>query len=124
MTFYTLAKVNVLCGPNDHRIGVSKGWSYVNIIISSIAYSFPFDINDNGGYDYNHSSSHLIMGVPLFSVGAILTIIFLHYDSLFCCCCDCCLGEEQVVIHDPSNPEANLVWKDGKVQRRLFLKVS
>ena len=31
MTFYTLSKVNVLCGPNDHRIGVSRVWSYDKI---------------------------------------------------------------------------------------------
>ena len=120
MTFYTLSKVNVLCGPNDHRIGVSRVWSYVNIIISSMAYFV-------GIYWISFYSSRkylfiLKIGGPLYVMGVILTIIFLHYDSLFCCCCDCCLGEEQVVIHDPSNPGANLVWKNGQVENvTIFL---
>ena len=123
MTFYTLAKVYVLCGPNDHRIGVSRGWSYVNIIISTLSYSvgiYWFSV-------YSRQVRHnyiaiLVMGGPIFAIGVILNIIVLHYDSLFCCCCDCCLGEEQVVIHDPSNPGANLVWRDGQVT--LLLHVS
>lgn len=39
VTFFTVSKVNVLCGPYDHRIGISKGWTYANIITSTIAYT-------------------------------------------------------------------------------------
>lgn len=130
MTFYTLAKVNPLCGPIDHRIGVSKVWSYVNIIISTIAYSaglYWLSISNRlfryNAYD-NIARYILIMGVPLYAIGVLLTIIFLHYDSLCCCCCDCCLGEEQVVIHDPSNPEANLVWRDRQAENYNHFSLS
>ena len=116
MTFYTLAKVNVLCGPIDHRIGVSKGWSYANILISSIAYSVGIYLLPTNEHDRDDFVIMVVMVVPLFAIGALLTIIFLYYDSLCSCCCDCCLGEEQVVIHDPSNPEANLVWRDGQAE--------
>ena len=55
--------------------------------------------------------------VPLYMFAALFTLIFLHYDTCCCasCCCDCCLGEEQVVIHDPSNPDDNLVLRDREV---------
>ena len=115
-----MSKVNVLCGQTDHRIGISKGCSYANIIIATIAYSVGIhwlksvDVPNGPGF------LTLIFGVPLFAIGTLLTIIFLHHGSLCSCCCECCLGEEQVVIHDPSNPGANLVWRDGQVT--LFKK--
>ena len=114
-----MSKVNVLCGPSDHRIRISKGWTEANIILSIIAFAcgiYWLSVNTQSGeryWDYI-----LYIGGPLFVIGVFLTIIFLHYDSLCCCCCDCCLGEEQVVIHDPSNPELNLVWRDGQVTLR------
>ena len=110
VTFYTVSKVKILRSLTDHRIGVSKGWSYTNIVISTIAYSVGIHwlqvYSNDGG---------VLLGVPLFVIGTLLTIIFLHYDSLCCCCCECCFGEEQVVIHDPSNPGTTLVWRDGQV---------
>ena len=118
MTFYTVSKLNVLCGPTDHKIALSRGWSYENLLLSIIGFA--------GGtywlsvYDIHEGDSWgliLIIGGPLYMLAVIFTVTFLHYDCCCCasCCCDCCLGEEQVVIHDPSNPEANLVWRNKQV---------
>ena len=120
VSLYTVSKVNVICGPIDHRIGVSKGWTYANIILSTIAFSggiYWLSVNT----DFTFWVIILMAGGP-FTIGVILTIIFLHYDSLCCCCCDCCLGEEQVVIHDPSNPGVNLVWRDGQVTKITYIR--
>ena len=58
----------------------------------------------------------LLVGVPLYILGAGLTALILWYDSL-CCqwCCTCCLGEAELVVFDPSHPEAYLVLQDGQV---------
>ena len=126
VSFYTVSKVNVLCGPPDHRIGLSKAWSYANIIISTIAYSggLYWISPDSSVLGYwegtrwmgrvprwqNVKLRMLYCGWLTFTIGTLLTIIFLHYDALCCC-----LSEEQVVIHDPSNPRANLVLRDRQV---------
>ena len=102
MTCYTLSKVNVIFGPNDHKIGVSKVWSYVNIFISTISFIgliFFDGTNWKIGLekslpDFNFTEYWAILmygGLPLFVTGSALTIIFLHYDTVCCsCCCDCC----------------------------------
>ena len=119
MTFYTVAKVNFICGPTDHKIGLSKGWSYANILISSTAFaggiSWYVVVGSHRWQGIGLLFTLLTVGVPLYIWAILFTVTFLHYDTIFCCCCDCFLGEEQMVIHDPSNPEANLVLKDGKV---------
>ena len=115
VTFYTVAKGNVICGRTDHKIGLSKGWSYANLLLSTICFA--------GGtywisvYDTKFGNEAiLLLGGPLYISAAFFTVIFIHYDCCCAsCCCDCCIGEEQVVIHDPSNPEANLVWRNKQV---------
>ena len=119
VTFYTASKTNGLCGSTDQKLGLSKGWSYVNFLLSTITFaggtywlsSFPYVFK--GYYDMNI----LVIGWPLHILAALMTIILLHYDCCCCasCCCECCMGEEEVVIHDPSNPESNLVWRNGQV---------
>ena len=58
----------------------------------------------------------LLVGVPLYILGAGLTALILWYDSL-CCkwCCTCCLGEAELVVFDPGHPETYLVLQDGQV---------
>ena len=127
MTFYTASKINVLCGSTEQKVGLSKSWSYVNILLSTI--TFACGTYWSSVYDtyQDFSVAIVIYGVPLFILAALMTIIFLHYDYCCCasCCCECCMGEEEVVIHDPSNPESTLVWRNGQVcilYRRLPLK--
>ena len=121
MTLYTVSKVNVLCGTSDHKISLSKGWSYANILVSTIALAGGswWVLAEGGEWEDSFGFGSLLPALEyvlvLYIIGTALTIIFLHYDSLCCCCFGCCLGEEQVVIHDPSNPRANLVWRDGQV---------
>ena len=113
MTFYTVAKLNVLCGPTDQKIALSRGWSYSNLLLSTIGFAVGIYLLDQ--------EESILFSTPYpfttYILAVILTIIFLHYDTICCssCCCDCCIGEEQMVIHDPSNPEANLVWKNKQV---------
>ena len=115
MTFYTVSKLNVLCGPTDHKIALSRGWSYANLLLSTIGFA-------GGTYwllvlEHRIQDLILMIGGPLYILAALFTVIFLHYDYCCCasCCCDCCLGEEQVMVYDPSNPEANLVLRNGEV---------
>ena len=113
VTFYTVAKVNVVCGRTDHKIGLSRGWSNANLLLSTVGFA-------GGTYwlsVYYLVETIIILIVPFYILAVIFTVIFLNYDTFCCasCCCECCIGEEQVVIHDPSNPEANLVWRNGEV---------
>ena len=119
MTFYTVSKLNVLCGPTDQKIALSRGWSYANLLLSTIGFvggAYWLSVYDDDYLDDSMGFSLSLGGYP-YILGVLFTIIFLHYDCLCCasCCCDCCIGEEQVVIHDPSNPGANLVWRNKQV---------
>ena len=110
-----VSKLTVLCGPTDHKIALNRGWSYANLLLSTINI-----IGFAGGaywLDGNLGVPLLVVGVPPYILAVIFTVIFLHYDTFCCtsCCCDCCIGEEQVVIHDPSNDEANLEWRNKQV---------
>ena len=88
VTFYTVSKLNVLCGPTNQKIALSRGWSYLNLLLSTIAFA--------GGtyWCYWDHGKILVIGVPLYIFAVIFTVIFLHYDTFCCasCCCDCCLG--------------------------------
>ena len=117
MTFYTVSKLNVVCGPTDQKIALSRGWSYANLLLSTICFAggtFLVAIYDT---ESNMIEYIIVICGPLYILAVLFTVIFLHYDCCCCasCCCDCCIGEELVVIHDPSNPEANLVYRDGQV---------
>ena len=123
MTFYTVSKLNVLCGPTDQKIALGKGWSYINLLLSTIGYAGgTYWLSVLDGYIPGRI---LAIGWPLYILAASFTLIFLHYDSCCCssCCCDCCIGEEQVLIHDPSNPEAILVWRNKQVTLELCPRV-
>ena len=117
MTLYTVSKVNVLCGTSDHKISLSRGWSYANILVSTTALAGGswWVLGEGGEWGFGLGLGFLLPVLVLYIIGTVLTIIFLLYDSLCCCCCGCCLGEEQLMIHDPSNPGANLAWRDGQV---------
>ena len=48
-------------------------------------------------------------------LGVTCTLLFVLFDNVFPCCCDCWRGEQEIVVYDPDNREANLVWRDGQV---------
>ena len=48
-------------------------------------------------------------------LGVICTMLFVYFDNVFTCCCDCWRGEQEIVVYDPDNREANLVLRDGQV---------
>ena len=125
MTFYTVSKVS-LCGQKDTRIGFSKLWTLINFLISStalagITYWVHTLLLDERERDYSwiypkfFVFGFLYIGTPLYILSAVLTATLLWIDNLCSCCCECWLGVAEVVIYDPSNPEANLVWREGQV---------
>ena len=111
MTFYTASKLNLLWWePTDRKIALNKGWSYLNLLLSTLA--FVGGAYWSGSLSYSRNTNwNLNIGVPLYILAALFTVIFLHYDTL--CCAS--LGEGLVAVYDPSNPDANLVFRDGQV---------
>ena len=53
--------------------------------------------------------------VPLYILAAVFTALFLWFDQIFCCS-GCFIGVGEIVVFDPSNPGANLVWRGGQVR--------
>ena len=51
-------------------------------------------------------------------IGVICTLSFVWFERVSCCCCACWRGQQEVVVYDPDNPEASLVWRDGEVIQR------
>ena len=122
MTFFTVSKVS-LCGQKDTRIGFSKLWTLINFLISSAflsgvmywVHTLLLDDDVYSPYWLYFVPGFLYVGTPLHILSAVLTATLLWFDNLCCCCCECGSGVAEVVIYDPSNPEANLVWREGQV---------
>ena len=95
------------CGPQDTRVSLSKVYSVINIIVSTICFV---------GVSIWIGNGIILYWVPLYVPGVVFTVLFLWYDSL-CCkwCCTCCLGEAELVVFDPGHPETYLVLQDGQV---------
>ena len=51
-------------------------------------------------------------------LGVICTLSFIWFDHICCCCCDCWRGQQEVVVYDPDNHKASLVWRDGEVMEK------
>ena len=117
------------CGPQDTRVSLSKVYSIINIIVSTICLIgvtiWIWEVNPRWPAWFA-----LMFWVPPYVPGVVFTVLFLWYDSLCCkCCCTCCLGESETVVFDSSNPEAYLVMlDDGQVsnmlEKQLFIRCS
>ena len=116
MTFFTFAKIKILCGDKDVKIGFSKTWTMINMLVSMLSMiliCFLMSKDSKSGYEY--WEEFLLLALPTFGIGAILTTIFLFFDKFCCFCSESLKGEEQIMLFDPNKPESFLVWKDGKV---------
>ena len=116
MTFFTFAKIQFLCGDQDVKIGFSKTWTMINMLVSTLSMiliCFLMAKDNNSGYEY--WEEFLLLALPTFVIGASLTTIFIFFDKFCCFCCESFKGEEQIMLFDPNKPESFLVWKDGKV---------
>ena len=106
------------CGPQDTRVSLSKVYSVINIIVSTICL---VGVSIWIGSRW----AGFMFWVPMCVLGVVFTVLFLWYDSLCCkCCCTCCLGESETVVFDSSNPEAYLVMQsDGQVSnfKNMFI---
>ena len=124
-----MSKLKTCCGPRDTRISLSKVYSVINIIVSTICF-VGVSIWIEVVYSSQGSWAVFLHFVPLYVLGVVFTVLFLWYDSLCCkCCCTCCLGEAEIVVFDSSNPEAYLVMlDDGQVsnmlEKQLFIRCS
>ena len=47
-------------------------------------------------------------------LGITCTLLFVLFDNVFLPCC-CWRGEQEIVVYDHDNREANLVWRVGQV---------
>ena len=77
MTFYTVSKLNVLCGPTDQKIALSRGWSYLNLLLSTIGFA--------GGTYWLLVLEHRIEELILFFViiiSELKTILDTFFNSL------------------------------------------
>ena len=48
-------------------------------------------------------------------LGIVFTLMVIFYDKICCCCGECCLGAEERMVYDPSQPDVQLLWTNGKV---------
>lgn len=81
--------------------------------LSMILICFLMSKDNNSGYEY--WEEFLLLALPTFVIGAVLTTIFIFFDKFCYFCCESFKGEEQIMLFDPNKPESFLVWKDGKV---------
>ena len=120
-----MSKLKTCCGHKDTRVSLSKVYSVINIIVSTICLvgvSFWFGVvYPEAGWGLKYGG--LFLWVPPYVLGVVFTVLFLWYDSLCCkCCCTCCLGESETVVFDSSNPEAYLVMQsDGQVSNVKYV---
>ena len=113
------------CGHKDTRVSLSKVYSVINIIVSTICLVgvtiWIWEVNPRLPEWFA-----LMFWVPPYVPGVVFTVLFLWYDSLCCkCCCTCCLGESETVVFDSSNPEAYLVMQDdGQVSNFKYVYIN
>ena len=111
-TYFTFSKMNTSCwGKRDVRLIFSPLHTWLNIIISSGCIYCFFLAGDIG--PWNFGIDFVLLNIP----AVVPTVIFLHYDYLFCCCCECCLQPAtKMSVYDPDNQDLELVFKDGRVE--------
>ena len=105
-----------MCGSQDVKIGFSKTWTMINMLLSTLAMMlicFLMSTSNNSAYQY--WEHFLLLALPTYVTGAILTTILIFFDNFCCFCCESFKGEEQIMLFDPNNPESFLVWKSGEV---------
>ena len=118
MTFFSFSKTNHNPCKKDGQVYFSPLFSIFNIIISTISLAGvltkislnPY-FNGFNGFIFVALSSCLV----LHFLGIVFTLMVIYYDKICCCRGECCLGAEERMVYDPSQPEKILLWKDGKV---------
>ena len=118
-TFYTFSKINTINGDRDVRVKLSPIYTWINmflsfgygLILNYFYYEFTFTLEWSIHFPWEIGSILAVCGI-------ISTAIFLYYDSVFKCCCECCLlPPSRISVYDPDNPDFQLVWRDGRVEK-------
>ena len=140
-TFFTFAKMETGCGPQDLRIRFSKRFTFYNMVLSTIYnmavifFLYIPHMLSNGyldmlsgaeqlNYDTNTIALVLIgasCGI-IIMIGIVPTTIFLLYDKLCCCCCTCCLQPSQeLVVFDPEAWDKGIAMGHGTGVRYKYI---
>ena len=122
--------MSIFQGKRDLRIKLSPVWIMINFLLSSLQvfvvgyrltlhlehHPIPTDHNDAtvSWLHYNVLKFYFAV-IGLHITSGVLTTILIFSAWLMCCFCSCWLGAGEWRVHDPDNPEANLVWRDGSV---------
>ena len=121
VTFYNFSKLKTFCGPKDVRISFSKNYSVINFLVSTLCYAgVVFWLLELNRYSIIRELIFFVC-VPLYILGALFTALLVWFDKIFCYCCGCFIGVGEIVVFDPSNPGANLVWRDGQVSNFKYI---
>ena len=123
-TFFTFSKQHNFCrsDTSDNRVMFSLKYTKINLAISMVSfalfnYVWRFSLRTESelfhqGYYYLLTYS----AIYLFVASVILTITFIYFDYLFCCCCPCFLSsKQQIVVHDPNQPDRTFHLVDGEI---------
>ena len=100
----------------DCRVAFSPLFSIINIVISTICLVIVILNIPNP----NLNQLIIICLVP-HSLGIVFTLMVIFYDKIFSCCGECCLGAEERMVYDPSQPDVQLLWTNGKVTINIKL---
>ena len=102
----------------DCRVAFSPLFSIINIIISTICLVMILGFQTPN----NKFFTIICVVLVLHLLGILFTLMVIFYDKIFCCCCcgECCLGAEERMVYDPSQPEVQLLWTNGKVQSYII----
>ena len=124
VTFFSFSKMKHNPCHQDCRVAFSPLFTIINIIISTICYSLLVLVI----LKFPQSVLGDLLVVAIFCVvphflGIVFTLIFIFYDKICCYCGQCCLGAEERMVYDPSQPEKQLLWTDGKVPIKKIEKI-
>ena len=88
----------------------------INMLVSTLSMTLIcYLMSTSNSSAYVYWEDFLLLSLPTFVIGAILTTVFVFFDNFCCFCCENLKGEEQIMLYDPNKPESFLVWKDGEV---------
>ena len=122
-TFFTFSKPHNFCrsDPSDNRVMFSVKYTKINLAISVVCYVLfcsllSFTILTESDFFQDYYVPFVFASCNLLVVSMILTMTFIYFDQLFCCCCRCFLSsKQQIVVHDPEQPDRIFHLVDGEI---------
>ena len=104
-TFFTFSKMSVCCGEKqDVRLKLSTLYSVINLVMKTLIW-IPLAVIY---FRSSTSSLILLLSIPFYFVGALLTFIYLYSGG----------GQQLIHVYDPDLPDQEFVFRNGKVIRK------